>query len=175
MPDFMQGLAAKRRFAPLFGGAKWMRSTSGPAGRPARYCLRPPAAPASAARPPSQSPIPDAPARSAVTAGSACRISPMAPSRTTSKRNLDCVCKLRFSHSVRCASGPTCASRLVSHPIGLPRSSISMRSRRSSAAATPEKPRQALPAGPDLFRGHQRGCSRSPGLGHQPLPDRRGV
>ncbi len=31
--------------------------------------------------------------RRAVTAGSACRISPMAPRRTTSRRNLDCVCK----------------------------------------------------------------------------------
>jgi len=36
--------------------------------------------------------------RSAVTAGRACRMSPMAPNRTTSKRNLDCVCKLQFSH-----------------------------------------------------------------------------
>ena len=36
--------------------------------------------------------------RSAVTAGSACRMSPMAPRRTTSKRKLDCVCKVRFSH-----------------------------------------------------------------------------
>jgi len=61
------------------------------------------------------------------TAGRACRISPMAPSLTTSKRNLDCVCKYRFSHSGGC--GGAGLRRPSSQSMAAGSFSISMRRR----------------------------------------------
>jgi len=97
--DFMEGLQTERGFSPLFGGRQVQvvhkrlrlpRVLAGPA------AVLPSAASSARQHGSTTQSItqPGWASRSAVTAGSACRMSPIAPKRTTSKRNLDCVCKL---------------------------------------------------------------------------------
>ena len=95
--DFMEGLAAEGSFAPVLGGGKMQVVNQRLRGVAEPLLPGLPSAASSARQRGSttQSITQSGWAcRSAVTAGRACRMSPMAPSRTTSKRKLDCVCKL---------------------------------------------------------------------------------
>jgi hypothetical protein len=95
--EFMEGLAAEGGFAPLLGG----RQNAGGRREAERVLAVPrPVLPSAASSARQRGSTTQSitqsgwACRSAVTAGRACRMSPMAPSRTTSKRKLECVCKL---------------------------------------------------------------------------------